>query len=158
MTQRSETLATAFEQAAGRLLTVADGLSDAAWDLAPAGEARTAGQIAYHMAEVCHNVSGFIQLAVAGQPLPELTMEIIHGANAEQAARYGGVGRAGAVELLRQNSATTAALLRTLSDAQLDTSTEFFGHSMTVESLAQSALVGHAEEHLASIRSAAAAA
>ena len=158
MTQRNETLATVFEQVAGRILTVAESLSDAAWGVAPAGEARTAGQIAYHTAEVYHNVSGFIQLAVGGQPLPALTMEIIHGFNAEQAARYAGAGRAGALEMLRQNGAATAAMLRTLSDAQLDTGTAFLGHPTTVEGLAQNGLVAHAEEHLASIRGAAAAA
>jgi uncharacterized damage-inducible protein DinB len=158
MTQRTELLATAFEQVAGRILTLAEELSDAAWDVAPAGEARTAGQIVYHMAEVYHNLQGFIQLAVGGQPLPALTMEDIHGLNAEQAAHSAGVGRAGTLEMLRQNSAATAALLRSLSDAQLDTSTEFLGYPMTVASLAQNALVGHTEEHLASIRSAAAAA
>ena len=158
MTQRSETLATAFERVASRLLTAAEGLSDAAWDVAPAGEARTAGQIAYHTAEVYHNVSGFIQMAVGGQPLPALTMEIIHGFNADQAARYAGAGRAGALEMLRRNGAATAAMLRSLSDAQLDTGTEFLGHSMTVESLAQNGLVAHAEEHLASMQSAAASA
>jgi hypothetical protein len=158
MTLRNETLATAFEQVAERILTVADGLSDVAWGHAPAGEARTAGQIAYHTAEVYHNVSGFIQMALDGQPLPPLTMEIIHGINAEQAARYAGAGRAGALALLRQNGAATAALLRTLSDAQLDTGTVFLGHPITVEGLAQNGLVAHAEEHLASIQSAAAAA
>jgi uncharacterized damage-inducible protein DinB len=155
MTQRNEALATAFEQAAGRLLKAVESLSDAAWGAAPAGEARTAGQIAYHMAEVYHNVSGFIQLAVAGQPLPALTMELMHDLNAEQASRYAGAGREGALEILRQNGAATAALLRTLSDAQLGTRTEFFGHSMTVEALVQNALVGHADEHLASIQAAA---
>jgi len=158
MTQRNETLATAFEQVAGHILTVADGLSDAAWGVAPAGEARTAGQIAYHTAEVYHNVSGFIQMAVSGQPLPALTMESIHGFNAEQATRYAGTGRAGALAMLRQNGTATAALLRTLSDTQLDTGAEFLGHLFTVESLAQNGLVGHAEEHLASIRDAAASA
>jgi uncharacterized damage-inducible protein DinB len=157
MTQRNETLATAFEQVADRILTVADGLSDAAWSVAPAGEARTVGQIAYHTAEVYHNVSGFIQMALGGQPLPPLTMEIIHGINAEQAARYAGTGRAGALEMLRQNGAATAAMLRTLSDAQLDTGTQFLGHPMTVEGLAQNGLVAHAEEHLASIQAAATA-
>jgi hypothetical protein len=126
--------------------------------VAPTGEARTAAQIAYHMAEVYHNVSGFIQMVVCGQPLPALTMEIIHGVNAEQAARYAGAGRAGGLEMLRQNGAATAAMLRTLHDAQLDTSTAFLGHSMTVEGLAQNGLVAHAEEHLASIQSAATAA
>ncbi len=158
MTQRTETLATAFEQVASRTLTVADGLSDTAWGIAPAGEARTAGQIAYHTAEVYHNVSGFIQLALGGQPLPPLTMEIIHGFNAEQAARYAGAGREGALELLRQNGTATAAMLRTLSDAQLDTGTEFLGNPMTVENLAQNGLVAHAKEHLTSIQSAAASA
>ncbi len=155
MTQRNETQATAFEQVAGRILTVADGLSDTAWGVAPAGEARTAGQIAYHTAEVYHNVSGFIQMALGGQPLPPLTMEIIHGANAEQAARYAGAGRTGALEMLRQNGAATAAMIRTLNDAQLDTNTEFLGHPITVEGLVQNGLVSHAEEHLASIQAAA---
>ena len=156
MRQRTETLATAFEQVAGQIMTVAEGLSDTAWGVAPAGEARTAGQIAYHMAAVYHNISGFIQLAVGGQPLPSLTMEDIHSLNAEQVAHYAGVGRAGTLDLLRQNSAATTALLRSLSDAQLDTGTTFLGYAMTIESLAQNALVGHTEEHLASIRSAAA--
>ena len=155
MTQRTETLATAFEQVASRILTAADGLSDTTWDAVPAGEDRTAGQIAYHMATVYHNVNGFIQMAVAGQTLPALTMESIHASNAEQAVRHAGVGRAGTLELLRQKSVATAALLRSLSDAQLDTGATFLGYPMTVESLAQNALVGHTEEHLASIQSAA---
>jgi len=154
MTQRTETLATAFEQVAGNILMVADGLSDTAWDVAPTGETRTAGQIAYHMAEVYHNVSGFIRMAVGGQPLPALTMADIHDLNAEQVAHSADMGRAATLEMLRQNSAATAALLRSLSDAQLDIDTGFLGYSMTVESLAQNALVGHTEEHLASIRSA----
>lgn len=158
MTKRSETLAMAFEQVANRFLTATEGLSDVAWGVAPAAEARTAGQIAYHMAEVYHNVSSFIQLAVAGQPLPALTMEDIHGSNAEQAARHAGAGREGALAMLRQNSAATTATLRGLSDDQLDTDTAFLGHPMTVESLAQNALVGHTEEHLASIHDAAASA
>jgi uncharacterized damage-inducible protein DinB len=158
MTQRNETLATAFEQVSSRLLTVAEGLSDAAWSVTPAGEARTAGQIAYHMAEVYHNVNGFIQMAVDGQPLPALNMEIIHGVNAEQVARYAGVGRADALELLRRNSAATTALLRSLSNDQLDTSTEFFGRPTTVQELAQNALVGHTGEHLVGIQGVAAAA
>jgi hypothetical protein len=157
MTQRNDTLAMAFEQVASRLVTVAEHMSDAAWDRVPDGEARTAGQIAYHMAEVYHNVSGFIQLAVAQQPLPSLTMESIHAFNAEQVAQYASVGRAGTLELLRQNGADSAALLRTLSDAQLDTATVFLGYPMTVESLAQNGLVGHTEEHLASIQHAATA-
>lgn len=156
MTQRSETLATAFEQVSSRIVTVAEGISDAAWDVVPVGEARTAGQIAHHMADVYHNVSGFIQLAVAGQPLPPLTMENIHASNAEQAAHHASVDRADTLKLLRHNGVATAAMLRTLSDAQLDISTEFLGHPMTVESLAQNGLVGHTQEHLASIQNAAA--
>ena len=158
MTQRNAALATAFEQVVRRIVTTAEGMSDAAWDMVPAGEARTAGQIADHMAKVYHNVSGFIQMAVSGQPLPALTMESIHGFNAEQATRYAGAGRAGALAMLRQNGTATAALLRTLSDTQLDTGAEFLGQRFTVESLAQNGLVGHAEEHLASIRDAAASA
>jgi hypothetical protein len=33
MTQRNETLAAAFEQVTGQILTVVDGLSDVAWDV-----------------------------------------------------------------------------------------------------------------------------
>ncbi len=135
MAQRNEALATAFEQVARRIVTAAESLSDVAWDVVPAGEARTAGQIAHHegfllnaqstrlklhgftmgssskteedahpnrssqstfwgqklkhekalahhMANVYRNVGGFIQLAVAGQPLPALTIKDIHDRNA----------------------------------------------------------------------------
>jgi hypothetical protein len=156
MTQRTERLATAFEQVAGRILAVVDGMSDAAWDVIPAGEERTAGQIAYHMAEIYDTFSGLIQMALAGQPLPSLNMEIVHGINAKQAEGYAGAGRAGAQAMLRQKGTVTASLLRSLSEDQLGTTTVFFGHPMTVESLAQSGLVAHAEEHLASIQRAAA--
>ncbi len=47
-TQRNEALATAFEQVARRIVTAAESLSDVAWNVVPAGEARTAGQIAHH--------------------------------------------------------------------------------------------------------------
>jgi hypothetical protein len=68
------------------------------------------------------------------------------------------VGRADALELLRRNSAATTALLRSLSNDQLDTSTEFFGRPTTVQELAQNALVGHTGEHLVGIQGVAAAA
>jgi uncharacterized damage-inducible protein DinB len=152
MMHRNETLATAFEEAAGSLLAAAEGLSEAAWNVVPAGEARTAGQIAYHMAEVYHNINGFIQMAVRGHPLPRLSMEGIHGFNAEQAARYAGASRERALDMLRQNGAATAALVRTLSDGDLDTRTEFLGLPMTVEGLIQNSLVGHAKEHGNSIK------
>jgi hypothetical protein len=47
-------------------------------------------------------------------------------------------------------------VLRSLSDAQLDTRTVFVGFPLTVEGIAQNALVHHADEHLASIQAAAA--
>lgn len=158
MTQRNETVATAFEQVASRMVKEVEDLSDSARCAVPAGETRTVGQIAYHMAEVYDNVNGFIRQAVAGQPLPALTMEIIDGFNAEQAIRYADASCEGALEMLRQNSGALVAALRTLNDAQLDTSTVFFGNSMTVRELAQNALVRHTEEHLASIQNAAASA
>jgi uncharacterized damage-inducible protein DinB len=156
MTQRNEPLVVAFEQAAGRLLTVVESLSDKAWGATPAGEARTAGQIAYHMAEVYHNISIFIQMALNGQPLPALTPETLDGLNAEQAAHYASASRTDALEMLRQNGTAAAATLRTLSDGQLGIRTEFLGYPMTIESLVQNGLVGHTDEHLASIQSAAA--
>jgi uncharacterized damage-inducible protein DinB len=156
MTQRTEALAAAFEQAANRIVLAVEGLSDQAWDKAPAGEQRSASQIAYHMAEVYQNVGDWILQAAAGQQLPPLTMEDIHSMNAEQADRYASAGRARAVDLLRHNSAATAAVLRSLSDAQLDTHTVFVGFPLTVEGIAQNALVHHANEHLASIQAAAA--
>ena len=105
MTQRTEALAAAFEQAANRIVLAVEGLSDEAWDTAPAGEQRSASQIAYHMAEVYQNVGDWILQAAAGQQLPPLTMEDIHSMNAEQAERYASAGRARALDLLRHNHA-----------------------------------------------------
>lgn len=156
MTQRTDALAAAVEQAASRIASAVEGLSDEAWATAPAGEQRTASQIARHMAEVYQNVGGWIQQAAAGQPLPALTMDDIHRSNAEQAARSAPAERAVVAALLRHNSAAVAAVLRALSDAQLDTDTVFVGFPLTVEGIAQNALVHHTDEHLASIQAAAA--
>lgn len=111
MTQRTEALAAAFEGAANRFVLAVEGLSDKAWGTTPAGEQRSASQIASHMAEVYQNVGEWILQAAAGQPLPPLTMDDIHSMNAEQAARYAGAERARTLELLRHNSAATAAAL-----------------------------------------------
>lgn len=155
MTQRTEALAELFEQATNRFVLAVEGLSDEAWATTPAGEQRSASQIACHMAEVYQNVGEWILQAAAGQPLPPLTMDDIHSMNAEQAARYAGAERARTLELLRHNSAATAAVLRSLSDAQLDTDTVFVGFPLTVEGVAQNALVHHIDEHLASFQAAA---
>ena len=156
MTQRTEALAAAFEGAANRFVLAVEVLSDKAWGTTPAGEQRSASQIACHMAEVYQNVGNWVLQAAAGQPLPPLTMDDIHSMNAEQAARYAGAERARALELLRHNSDATAAMLRSLSDAQLDTGAVFVGFDLTVEGIVQNALVHHIEEHLASIQAAAA--
>jgi hypothetical protein len=153
MTQRSETVAAAFETVASSILSTVVGLDEAQWERLPAGEQRTVGQLAYHVAEMYTGVTGFIQMAANGQPLPPMTMEAIDGFNAEQAARYAGAGKDGALELLRQNGNQAAAILRGLTEAQLDTTTVTFGQMVTVEAMAQYSLIAHAQEHLASMQS-----
>jgi hypothetical protein len=87
-----------------------------------------------------------------------LSAEFIDANNARHARQFANVGKQETLALLRENRAALARSIRNLDDAQLErTMVTFDGHGMSVADMVQGAMIGHTQEHLASIRATVAA-
>lgn len=154
MSERAETLAAQFEQANNDLIRTIEPMTDAQWKAVCSGENWSAGVVAHHVAGGHQPISGLVQAAATGQPLPPLTPEMLNQGNARHAQEYANCTKAETLDLLRQNGRTAAGVVRGLSDEQLQRSAPVFGNDMTAEQMIQNILIGHVQAHTASIKAA----
>ena len=115
-------MADRIEEGADLLAAFAETLSDKEWStLVSATDHRTVGVIVNHVASM-YPIE--IQLALtlaSGRPIEGLTWDDVHALNGQHAKEHDGVTKEVAIELLRANSETASAAVRSLSDAELDT-------------------------------------
>jgi hypothetical protein len=124
MATRGETLARQFETKAPEAAAVFERLSDTDWGKVTAAEKWTVGVTAHHIA-VAHQVIGnLIQTLADGKPGPNITMDALHAMNAQHAREHAGCTKAETLALHRQNATAAAAMLRGLSDEQLERSVD----------------------------------
>lgn len=153
MGARGEELARRFEAKASEAATVFDRLSEADWKKVTAAEKWSVGVTAHHIA-VAHEVIGGLIKAVADGKGPNIPMEAIHDMNAKHAREHAGCTKADTVGLHRRTAAAAAALVRGLTDEQLDRSGAVIvgAPAMSAGQLAGGLLCGHVDEHLGSIK------
>jgi uncharacterized protein (TIGR03083 family) len=147
MSERARTLADRFEQANRELIATVERLSDAHWKAKTSAEGWSVGVVAHHVAGGHLGISGVVQKIASGESFP---MPNLDKMNAEHAAQFANATKAETLALLRQNAAAAAAMVRGLGDAQLD----HVGGPMNM-SAAQTierVLIGHIDDHHASIR------
>lgn len=123
-----------------------------------AGEGWPVFFAAWHIADGYRTVMGLVSLVAGGQPLPEITREMLDAGNAANLARYGGCTRDDALTALRENGAWAEAAIRPLTDEQLDrtaTLALFGGATLSVTQLIEAVLIGHTRGHLAGLSAAA---
>jgi hypothetical protein len=154
MGAKSETLAKQFEAKSRDALATLEKLSEVDWKKVTEAEKWSVGVTAHHLASVLEAVSGMIRAVAAKQAPGDLSMELIDGMNAQHAKDFAACTRAETIELHRKGSATAAATIRGLSDADLATGgTVLKGlPPMTVEQLIAAGLLAHIDDHYASIR------
>jgi hypothetical protein len=154
MGARAEELAKKFEASCGEMNRVVEGLSDADWKKVTTAEKWPIGVVAHHVAQGHTNISGLIQVVAKGQPAPHLTMDMIHANNAKHAQEQAGVTKAETLVALKTGSAKAAAIVRGLSDAELDRSGKVLveAPAMTAAQAIEGILINHVNEHLGSIR------
>jgi hypothetical protein len=154
MGARAEQLAKKFDESCAEFNKVVEGLSDADWTKVTSAEKWPVGVVAHHLAEGHANVGGLVHLVAKAQPLPGLTWEMIHANNAKHAKEQTNVTKAAALALLKANGEKTSALVRALSDAELDRSASVLAGmpAMTAAQAIEGILINHVHEHLGSIR------
>jgi hypothetical protein len=110
--------------------------------------------VAHHVAVVHRDFAGLVAALAAGETRsPSSSMDDVHQSNAQHAREHAAVGQAETLDALRTNGPAIADLLRGLRDEQLDrTAGVFGGHELSVAQVVEWIVIGHAREHLASIR------
>lgn len=154
MAARAETLAKQFEAKAHEATAVVERLSDADWKKITTAEQWSVGVTAHHIAISHGIIAGIIKTIADGKPGPNIEMDAIHAMNARHAQEHAGCTRSETVALHKSNAAEAAAMVRGLSDSQLDTAGAVLVGMppMSAAQLAGGLLVGHIDEHLGSIR------
>jgi hypothetical protein len=154
MGAKSEELAKRFEAKSRDALATLEKLDEADWQKVTEAEKWSVGVTAHHLAGVLEPISAMIKAVAAGRAPGNLTMEMFDEMNARHARDFAACTRAETIELHRKGSATVAATIRELSDAELATSGTLLQSMppMTTEQVIQGALLGHIDEHYGSIR------
>lgn len=155
MSERAEALAVEFEQANAEVIAFVESCSDRIWTAICPGEGWSVATTGHHIGTGHTGIAGFAAAIGAGGPLPPITMDMINEGNAQHAREFAMVDRETVIEKLRTDGAQAAAIVRGLSDDQLDRSGSFFGNTMTAEQVISGILIGHPREHLNNMRAAA---
>lgn len=154
MTTRIEDLVAEFEAVNEEIIATVARCTDEEWRRACAGESWSVGVVAHHIAVVHRDFLGLIGALAAGQTRsPGSSMADVDRGNARHARDHAAVGKRETLDALRENGAAAARQLRGLRDEQLDRVAGVFGgHELSVAQVLEWIVIGHAREHLESIR------
>jgi hypothetical protein len=154
MGARAESLATQFEAKAAEMTGVIKALSDADWKKTTAAEKWSVGVTAHHVAAAHQGIAGIVKTLAAGQSIPNFTMDMLHDMNAKHAKEQANCTKAETLALHEQGAAAAAALVRGLSDVELDRKgTVFTGiPAMTAQQAIEGILINHISDHMGSVR------
>jgi hypothetical protein len=157
MSKRAEALAERIAQGHGKLLTLAETLSEAEWRTYCAGEDRTVGVLIHHVASMLPAELDLVKVLASGQPITGVTVELVNQINADHAQEHKDCDKQEALDLLQRNSALVVSAIRELSDEELDRAAPISLHwnaPLTTQYFIEEHPLGHAYQHLASIRAA----
>jgi DinB superfamily len=154
MGARAEVLAKQFETKAAEMTKAIGQLSDADWKKVTESEKWPVGVTAHHVAGGHEPISGIVKTVAGGQSIPNFTMDMLNESNAKHAREFAGCTKAETLALHEKGAAAAAAVVRGLSDADLERSgTVLTGMpAMTAQQVVEGILISHIGEHLGSIR------
>jgi hypothetical protein len=157
LSTRSDALAARLEAGATALAAFAGTLSETEWQTRVPHDGRKAGVVVHHVASVYPIEIHLAQVLAGGKPITDVTWDVVHTMNAGHSKDNDAVTKDAALALLASNSATAAAAIRALSDAQLDSAAPVSlngGAPLTCQFMLEDHAVRHSYHHLAKIRAA----
>ena len=155
MGAKTKALAAQFDTKARDALATLGRLSDADWKKVTAAEGWTVGVTAHHLAGALDAVAGIVTGIVSGAPpRGNFTRAMLDEMNAQHAKEQAGCTRPDTLALFQTGAATASAVVRGLNDDQLEAHGTVFSDMppLTAEQLIMLGLLGHVDEHMASIR------
>ncbi|MGB0387813.1 MAG: DinB family protein [Ardenticatenaceae bacterium] len=152
--QRRQKVLTRFENFHADLLSFVETCSDEDWQKITSAEQWSVGIVARHIGAAHYGVVGWVQLIMADQPLPPITMNMIHQMNAKQAEEHANCTQAEVLQLLQEEGEKVVSLISGLSDEELEHSTYFevFNVHMTVEQVIKNVIIRVPQGHFESMK------
>jgi hypothetical protein len=156
MTQRTNALAQRLERGAQALAGFVSRLTEEEWQTR-VKDGRKVGVVVHHVASMYPLEIQLAQMLASEKPIAGVTWDAVHEINALHARENDGVSREEALELLRRNSSSAAATIRSLSDEELDRAATVSLNAnapLTCQFFLEDHAVRHSYHHLAAIRNA----
>jgi hypothetical protein len=158
MGERSNALASDFEQAVAELVKTIERIPDDKWTAKGGPEGWTIAGLAQHVSGQFPLEMEYITAAAEGRPLPGYSWDDINGKNDGRAAANSAASKADVLRELREGAASAAAYVRGLSDEQLDRKSPLAlagGAEVSAQQLIEGGvLIDHVRGHMKSIESA----
>jgi hypothetical protein len=156
MSKKANTLAEKFTTFNNEMLAFVDNCSDEDWRKVCSGEGWTVGVVAHHVAAGHFGAIDFVRMLVAGEAMPEVTMEAIDQMNAQHAKEHANCTRAEVLGLLRENGSAFAGYLEELSEADLVRTGYLaaIGGDVSAQQLIEMLILQSGGEHLDSMKAA----
>ncbi len=154
MGARGEALAKTFEDKSAEATAAFEKLTDADWRKVTSAEQWPVGVVVHHIAWGHEVISGMIKAVASAQPLAKMSMDDLNAINAKNAQDWAGGGRSETIGLHKKNAAAAASIVRGINDADFDRKAIVLTGmpERSAADLTAGLLVGHVDEHLASIR------
>ena len=157
MSKRTNALADRLEEGARALANFASSLTNAEWQTRTPKDGRKVGVIVHHVASMYPLEIRLAQTLAGGKPIEGVTWDVVNDLNAGQAKEHDAVTKEAALDLLRRNSAEAAAVIRALTDEELDQAAPVSLNSdapLTCQFMLEDHAVRHSYHHLAKVRAA----
>jgi len=151
---KSEALARQFESKLQEAIATLRALGNADWTKVTEAEKWPVGVTAHHYASILEPVSELVRALANGHSPERFTRATLDEMNAQHTRDHANCTKADTIALLEKGAASTAAVLRGLSDDQLGRRGTVLTDMppISVEQLIATVLLKHADQHFGSIR------
>ena len=156
MNQRTKELVERFTAFNNSFIAFVENCSDEDWQKVCGGEQWAVGVVAHHVAAGHFGAIDFVRMIVAGEAIPEITMEAIDQMNAQHAKEHAHCTREEVLALLRENGSAFAGYLEGMSEADLVRTGYLaaIGGDVSAQQLIEMVILQSGGEHLNSMKAA----
>ena len=156
MSQRTKELVERFTAFNNDFITFVENCTDEDWQKVCGGEQWAVGVVAHHVAAGHFGAINFVKMIVAGEAIPEITMEAIDQMNAQHAKEHANCTKDEVLALLRENGSAFAGYLEGLSEADLARTgyLALIGGDVSAQQLIEMVILQSGGEHLNSMKAA----
>lgn len=152
---RAKALADRLILGANKLADFSEGISDTEWNKPVLGDGRTIGVVVHHVANMYPIEVELAKHLGNGNPITEVTKEVIDKINAEHAIENNNADKEKTLELLRTNSENAANAIREFTDEELDNSAPislYYDAPLTAQFFIEDHALRHSFHHLGKIK------